>query len=98
MEYERGGFDEALKRVVTHFTFGVSDLREALPRNGFSQCEVIENTGVPIVAQWKRIQLGSMRMWVQSLALLSGLGIQPCRELLCRSQMWLGSSVAVAVM
>ena len=34
-----------------------------------------------------RIQLVSMRMWVQSLALLS--------EFRCRSQMWLGSGVAV---
>ena len=36
-------------------------------------------------------------MWVRSLALLSGLGIQCCRELWCRWQMWLGSGVAVAV-
>ena len=38
-----------------------------------------------------------MRMWVQSLALLSGLRIQRCHELCRRSQMWLGSCVAVAV-
>ena len=31
--------------------------------------------GVPIVAQWKRIGLGSMRLWVPSLASLSGLRI-----------------------
>ena len=31
--------------------------------------------GVPVVAQQKRIQLESMRMWVQSLASLSGLRI-----------------------
>ena len=30
-------------------------------------------------------------------ALLSGLGIWHCHELWCRSQMWLGSSVAVAL-
>ena len=30
--------------------------------------------GVPVMAQWKRIRLGTMRWWVQSLALLSGLG------------------------
>ena len=36
-----------------------------------------------------------MRMQVQSLALLSG--IQHCCELWWRSQMWLGSCVAVAV-
>ena len=39
-----------------------------------------------------------MVMWVQSLALLSGLRIRRCCELWCRSQMQLGSSrVAVAV-
>ena len=32
-----------------------------------------------------------------SLALLSGLRIWHCRELRCRSQMWPGSSIAVAV-
>ena len=39
----------------------------------------------------------SMRTWVQSLASLGGLRIWRCRELWCRSQMWLGSCVAVAV-
>ena len=34
---------------------------------------------------------------VPSLALLSGLRIQCCRELQHRSQMWLGSCIAVAV-
>jgi len=32
-----------------------------------------------------------MRLKVQYLALLSGLGIQRCRKLWCRLQMWLGS-------
>ena len=35
------------------------------------------------MAQWKRIQLVSMMMWVQSLALLSGSRIQHCHELWC---------------
>ena len=35
---------------------------------------------------------------VQSLASLSGLGIQHCHELWCRSQTWLGAGVAVAVL
>ena len=38
-----------------------------------------------------------MRMWLQSLALLSGLRIQCCCELHCRLQTWLKSVVAVAV-
>ena len=42
--------------------------------------------GVPVMAQWKRIRLGTMRLQVQSLALLSGLRIPHCRELWCRLQ------------
>ena len=38
-----------------------------------------------------------MRMQVQTLALLSGLRIQCCCELWYRSQMWLRSGSAVAV-
>ena len=53
--------------------------------------------GVPIVAQWKQIRLGTMRLRIQSLALLSGLRIRCCCELWCRSQMRLRSDVAVAV-
>ena len=53
--------------------------------------------GVPIVAQREKIWLGTMRLLVQSLALLSGLRIWRCPELWCRSQTRLGSGVAVAV-
>ena len=52
---------------------------------------------LPIVAQQKRIQLETMSLWVPSLALLSGLRILHCHELWCRSQMQLGSGIAVAV-
>ena len=38
-----------------------------------------------------------MRLWVQSLASLHGLGIRTCPELWCRSQMWLESRVTVAL-
>ena len=41
---------------------------------------------VPVVAQQKQTQQISMRMRVQSLALLHGLKIQCCHELWCRSQ------------
>ena len=47
--------------------------------------------GVPSVAQW------SKRMWVLSLASLRGLRIWNCCELWCKSQMKLGSCVAVAM-
>ena len=43
------------------------------------------------------IQLGAMRLWVQSLALLSGLRIWHCHELWCRSQTQLIFGIAVAV-
>ena len=43
------------------------------------------------------IQLETMRLLVRSLALLSGLRIQRCHELLCRLQTWLRSGVAVTV-
>ena len=37
--------------------------------------------GVPIVVQQKLIQLGTMRLWVRSLASLSGLLIQRCSDM-----------------
>ena len=48
------------------------------------------------MAQWKQIQLGTMRLQVRSLASLSGLRIWLCHELWCRSQTKLGFGVAVA--
>ena len=53
--------------------------------------------GVPIVAQQKWIWLASMRIQVWPLASHSGLMIWHCHELWCRSQMWLRSAIAVAV-
>ena len=53
--------------------------------------------GVPIVAQWKRIWLASMRTHVRSLTLLNGLRIQHCRELWYRLKILLGAWVTVAV-
>ena len=49
------------------------------------------------MAQQKRIQLGTMTLQVQSLALLSRLRIWRCHELCCRSQIQLGSCFAVAL-
>ena len=65
-------------------------------RTALKKRKVIKS-GVPVVAQWKGIRIVSMRMWVQALASLSGLRIQCCHRLWCRSQMGLGSGVAVAV-
>ena len=39
--------------------------------------------GIPIMAQQKQIQLGTMKLRVRSLALLSGLWIWHCHELWC---------------
>ena len=63
----------------------------------FGELFLNPETGVPAVAQQKRIWLGAMRLRVQSQASLSGLRIQCCRELWCRLQTWLGSRVAVAL-
>ena len=52
---------------------------------------------VSVMAQWKRIQLGSMRMQVQSLASFSGLRIWHCHELWCKSQTQLRYGIAVVV-
>ena len=49
------------------------------------------------MAQWKQIQLGTMRLRVRSLTWLSGLRIRRGHELWCKSQKQLGSGVAVAV-
>ena len=55
------------------------------------------NLGVPVMAQQKQIQLGTMRLQVRSLASLSGLRSRRCLELWCRLQMRLVSGIAVAV-
>ena len=61
------------------------------------QVKTGQGEGVPVSAQQKRIRLVTMRLQVQSLASLSELGIRHCGELWCRSQMQLGSQVAVSV-
>ena len=63
-------FNQILKGV------SVSEWTKNLPLGG-KKC-------VLTMAQQKWIQLVSMRIRVQSLALLSGLGIQHCCELWCR--------------
>ena len=70
---------------------------ERLQRDGTISLLKLNILGVPVVAQWKRIRLGTMRFQVRSLASLSGLRIQPCHELWCRPWTQLGSGVAVAV-
>ena len=71
------------------------DLRELT--RPFSAMRLQALRGVPVVAQQKRIRLGTVRLRVRSLASLSGLRIPCCRELWCRSQTRLRSGVAMAV-
>ena len=47
---------------------------------------IVGTAGVPVVTQWKRIRLGTIRLRVRSLTLLSGLRIRRCCELWCRSK------------
>ena len=72
-----------------------------LTGRGFGEQKIrsieLTDAGVPVVAQWKQIRLGTMRLQVRSLASLTGLRIRRCRELWCTSQTRLGSGVAVAV-
>ena len=59
--------------------------------------KVHKGLGGPVVAQQKQIRIGTMRLQVRSLALLSGLRIRRCCELWCRLQTRLGSQVAVVL-
>ena len=79
-------FKDFIENIVYTFFFWLNTWHIEVP-----------GPGVPIVAQQKRIQLGTMRLWVRSLALPSGLRIWHCHELWCRSQTQLRSGVAVAV-
>ena len=54
-------------------------------------------TGVSVVAQWLTNPTRNHEVAGLIPALLSGLRIQYCHELWCSLQMWLGSSVAVAL-
>ena len=51
----------------------------------------------PLYISWSITRLVSMRMGVQSLTLISRLRICHCCKEQCRSQTWLGSWLAVAV-
>ena len=63
----------------------------------FFNFKKLQTIGVPLVAQWQRTRLVSMKMWVRALAPLSGLRIPSYCELWHRLKTWLGSGVAVAV-
>ena len=73
---------------------GIKKLRESFEKESIIKVSV---HGVPVVVQWLTNPLGTMRLRVRSQPLLSGVTIQRCRELWCRSQTQLGSRVAVAL-
>ena len=83
----------------------ISDKWQIIFKSKYVLCNILDILilkdywhGVPIVAKWKWIWLQTMRLWVRSLAPISGLSIWHCLELWGTSQMRLGSHVAVAVM
>ena len=49
------------------------------------------------MAQWVKKLTSIHEEEIRPLASISGLKIQHCHELWCRSQTWLGSGVAVVV-
>ena len=48
-----------------------------------SGLKTVSDLGVTIMAQWSANLTRTMRLWIQSLASLSGLRIWPCYELWC---------------
>ena len=65
------------------------NIKASLGKDGL--LENVTMWGVPVMVQQKLIQLGTRRLRVPSLTLLSGLRIQHFHELWCRSQTRLGS-------
>ena len=90
--------EDRKRRLRTKPWLIITETRKGLRKPlGMRQCDIKKMlVGVPTVAQQVK-NLLSMRMWVQSLALVSGLRIRPCHKLRCRSQMQLRSRVVVAV-
>ena len=75
----------------------LSSFKKKRKKNFFLSCLILKFfiAGIPVMAQQKRVQIESMRMWVRSLASLSGLRIWHCHELWCRSQMRRSSDLAL---
>ena len=84
-------YSSNLQESIPFFFAFTSLIHPTLICNGCETC----NLGVSVVVQWKRIRLGTMRLQVRSLALLSGLRIQHCHELWCRLKTQLRSGMAV---
>ena len=67
-----------------------------MPKKGQDNYEK-DQLGVPVWLGRLQISLVSMRMWVQSLAEISGLRMWHCYELWCRSKTQPGFGIAVTV-
>ena len=90
---------EQVKRCSVSFVIRVMQIKTRSQYTPIRMAHIQNtgNTGVPVMAQRKRIQLETRRLQVRLLASLSGFRIWHCRELWCRSKTWLRSSIAVAV-
>ena len=77
------------KNLLTYFVYQIEWIKNFGPKIGL--------WGSSCCGYGLRTQLVSMRMRVRSLASISGLRIPCCHKLLCMSQMWLGSGIAMAV-
>ena len=60
-------------------------------------CKKVREWEFPLWLSKLRTGLVSVRTRIQSLASVSGLRIQRCCQLLCRSQIWLRSGIAMAL-
>ena len=83
-----------LSQLIYNETVGYGSYRSKYEKNVTQKLVIL---GVPVAVQQKGTRLGTMRLQVLSLALLSGLRIRRCHELWCSLQMWLGSHIAVAL-
>ena len=86
-----------LLRTLGPVLWSMSFCTLAVGKGHYFNTEKILILEFPLSLSGLRIRLVPTRMQVQSLASPSGLRIQSCRELWCRSQMWLGSCITVAV-
>ena len=96
--YYLGGFGVFVFLVKHKIRQQLKIQKNSFKSSTSSKRRLIESSkgAVPTVAQWvKGPNIVSVRMRVQSLALLSGLRIWHCHKLWHRSQIWQGSGVAV---
>ena len=85
--------DSILVSVLSKEIYRIYTILIKMPAKFFVEIDKIRSSRPCSVA----ILIGTMRLWVQSLPLLSTLMIWHCLELQCRLQKWLRPDIAVAV-